>query len=96
MSNNKIVFGSVEYCELHKLLQGKKILNTNETAIYLGITKNYLYKLNHRNLIKRYRPNNKMNYYLRDDLDKYITSRCINGSDEISKEVSNYFLKSKI
>lgn len=95
MSNNKIVFGSVEYCEIHRLLQGKKFLNTDETAIYLGITKNYLYKLNQRNIIKRYSPNNKMNYYLREDLDRYITSRGISGTGEISKEVSNYFLTSK-
>ncbi len=96
MSNNKIVFGSTEYCEIHKLLQSKKFLNTDETAMYLGISKSYLYKLNHRNVIKRFSPNNKMNYYLREDLDKYITSQKIAGVNDISKSVSNYFLNSKM
>lgn len=50
----------------------KKVLTLEEAAMYLGITKNYLYQLVHRKAISYYKPNGKMLYFDKSDLNKFM------------------------
>ena len=74
MSDLKVRYGSTSYCEIQKLLQEKKILTTPEAAMFLGISKNYLYQLIHKSKIRSFSPNKKMLYFLREDLEEYMMS----------------------
>lgn len=58
----------------------KEILTAEETADFLGISKNYLYKLTHRHEIPYYRPNGKLIYFERADLMVDASQPCCNGS----------------
>jgi excisionase family DNA binding protein len=55
-------------------LATKNILTLNEAAIFLGISKGYLYRLTSRKLIPFYKPNGKLVYFKRAELEKWITS----------------------
>lgn len=53
-------------------LTNKKALSMVEASMYIGISKNYLYQLTHRNLIPFYKPNGKHLYFDREELDNWL------------------------
>jgi excisionase family DNA binding protein len=86
--------------ELLKLLQEQKlslkeILNLSETAQYLGITKSYLYKLTSKNKIPFYRPNGKLLYFKKIELDAWLTKNRQSSIDEIDNRATNYVMNLK-
>ena len=52
----------------------KPVLSLREASSYLNITPSYLYKLNSKNTIPYYRPNQGKLTYLKTDLDMYLMS----------------------
>jgi len=48
--------------------------NVLEAAQYLRLSKNYLYRLCYLGLVKCYKPSHGKLYFLKKDLDAYITS----------------------
>ncbi|MDB9902622.1 hypothetical protein OAC93_05730, partial [Flavobacteriaceae bacterium] len=50
----------------------KPVLSLREASSYLNITPSYLYKLNSKNTIPYYRPNQGKLTYLKTDLDMYL------------------------
>lgn len=50
----------------------KKMLTLEEAARYLGVSKSNLYQLIHRRAIPHYKPNGKMVYFNRLELDKWL------------------------
>ncbi len=50
----------------------KKMLTLEEAAKHLGVSKNYLYQLIHRRAIPHYKPNGKMVYFNKLELDKWL------------------------
>lgn len=96
MANNKLpAFGTGAFTEAHKAMESKEILTTGEAACFMGISKNYLYVLNSKRLIPFFSPNNKMNYYRREDLENYMLSNKRKSSKSILQKASNTFLTSK-
>lgn len=49
-------------------------LSTKAAAEYLGISRSAIYKLIKNNRIKHFKPNGKIVYFNRDDLEKYAFS----------------------
>lgn len=48
------------------------MLTLEEAAKHLGVSKNYLYQLIHRRAIPHYKPNGKMVYFNKLELDKWL------------------------
>jgi excisionase family DNA binding protein len=55
-------------------LATKNILTLNEAATFLGISIGYLYRLTSRKAIPFYKPNGKLVYFKRKELEEWITS----------------------
>ena len=53
----------------------KETLKLDEAALYLGVSKSYLYKLTSKRSIPFYRPGNKLIFFFRSDLDAWIKVR---------------------
>ncbi len=53
----------------------KEIMTLKEAAIYSGISRSYLYKLTSSSLIPFYKPNSKLIYFSKDELNKWLLSR---------------------
>lgn len=55
-----------------KLLMLKKVLTFDECADYMGVSKSHLYKLTMTGDIPHYKPNGKMIYFDRQELENYL------------------------
>lgn len=59
---------------LHKQTTGlKEFLTLAEAAIYLGVSKSYIYKCTSAHSIPFYRPANKLIYFKRAELDLWVS-----------------------
>lgn len=48
---------------------------SSQAAQYLGISMSHLYRLTSRHLIAFYKPNGKLNYFKKEDLDAFVLKR---------------------
>ena len=77
------------------LQQPEQILSFNETCSFLGYSKSYLYKLTHSRRIPHYKPNGKMLYFKRSDLEAWLLRNRVKTADEIEQEAIDYVVKKK-
>lgn len=70
----------------------KEILTAEETADFLGISKNYLYKLTHRREIPYYRPNGKLIYFERADLMAWMRRNRVATEAEAKDNAIGYII----
>ena len=54
--------------------QERNLLTTAEAAKYLGLKPSYLYKLMMRRAIPYYKPNGKLCFFSKADLDTWLTN----------------------
>lgn len=83
-----------ENMEQQKILN-KEILNLKEASQYLGISKSCLYKKTSLNKIPFFKPGNKINYFLKSDLDLYMLGNRQASTEEIKESAINFKLNSK-
>ena len=61
----------------------KKVLTFEEAANYMGISKSCLYKMTMKRTIPHYKPNGKMIYFEREEVEAYLLSVRIKPQTEI-------------
>lgn len=64
------------------LLAQKTVLSFTEVASYTGLSKSYLYKLTSSGTIPHYKPNGKIIFFEKAELDKWLLSNRAQTSDE--------------
>lgn len=55
----------------HLVICKKEVLTSDEVALYLGISKSYLYKLTMKQEIPHYKPLGKICYFNRTEIEKW-------------------------
>jgi len=83
-----------ENIEQQKLLT-KEILNLAEASSYLSLSKSALYKKTSLNQIPFFKPNNKIIYFKKIDLDRWMLRNRQATVDEINEKASNFKLNHK-
>jgi len=86
--------------QLNQLLEGqnllkKEIMTLEEASTYLGLSKSNLYKKKSLNTIPFYKPNGKIIYFKRSDLDLYMLGNRQATNDEIREEASNLTINNR-
>ena len=71
----------------------RTLLTTEEAASYMGIKKSYLHKLMMKKEIPFFKPNGKLCYFDRQDLDKWMRRIHIASNQEIDSQAQGYILK---
>lgn len=71
----------------------KEFLTASETAIYLGISKSYLYKLTSHRMIPFYRPQGKLMLFKRQELNGWVQSNRVEPDSELSQLAMEYCRK---
>lgn len=81
-----------ELQEIKELLatQKEKPLNLDEASKYLSLSKSYLYKLVHFKRIGYYKPNGKLIYFSKNELDRWLFRGRHKSSDELEAEAESY------
>lgn len=72
--------------------QERNLLTTTEAAKYLGLKPSYLYKLMMRRAIPYYKPNGKLCFFSKADLDAWLTNIRIKSQEEIDSDAAQYLV----
>lgn len=64
----------------------KEVLNLEEDAMFLGISKSSLYKMTRNQVIPYFKPNNKMVYFEKSELFKWLRQNPVALQEQISEE----------
>ena len=72
--------------ERYSLLAAKSVLNVEEAAMYLGMSPSYVYKLTMRNQIPYYKPNGKVVYFKKDELEAWMTQNRVATAEETKEQ----------
>ena len=67
------------------LSKATKPLSTNEASIYLGVSLSTLYKYTHTRVIPFFKPTGRKNYFLKEDLDKFILGKRCSTNIELEQ-----------
>ncbi|NCB79569.1 MAG: DNA-binding protein [Bacilli bacterium] len=70
-----------------------ELLTTVEAAEYLGLKKSYLHKLMMRKEIVFYKPNGKLCFFDKNDLDKWLRRIRVSSQEEVDREAIAYVTK---
>ena len=64
----------------------KEVLNLEEAAMFLGSSKSSLYKMTHNQVVPFYKPNNKMVYFEKSELLKWLRQNPVATQAQIAEE----------
>lgn len=78
------------------MLLQKDVLTSEEAAIYMGLSKSYLYKLTMNRAIPHYKPTGKMCYFKRTELDEWLTSNPVPTKERLDAQAMSYCMRNKI
>ena len=73
----------------------KNVLSFDEASKFLNLSKSYLYKLTSGNLIPHYKPQGKMLFFERADLEAWLRQNPIKTQAQIEQEAQKYFLSNR-
>jgi excisionase family DNA binding protein len=80
--------------EISKLsLEIKTILTAEQAAEFLGLKPSYLYKLTSDKKIKFFKPQGKLIYFRKEDLEAFLLRNPSESSDIFESEVFNHWKK---
>lgn len=68
----------------------KEVLTSEETALYMGISKSYLYKLTMRREIPHYKPTGKMCYFDRREVEAWLKTNRVVSDTELTNQAAAY------
>ena len=79
--------------ELENLvLHSKNVLSFEEASRFLNLSKSYLYKLTSGNLIPHYKPQGKMRYFEKTELEAWLRQNPIRTQAQTEAEAQKYVL----
>jgi predicted DNA-binding transcriptional regulator AlpA len=81
---------------IERLLRTQKTtFNVDDLRSYTGLSKSAVYKLTQRRLIPYSKPNSKVIFFKKEDVDAYLLSNRIETQEEIEKIATNYIIRNK-
>jgi excisionase family DNA binding protein len=73
----------------------KNIFSFDEASKFLNLSKSYLYKLTSGNLIPHYKPQGKMLYFEKEELEAWLRQNPIKTQAQIAREAQQYVMSKK-
>jgi excisionase family DNA binding protein len=70
----------------------KNVLSFDEASKFLNLSKSYLYKLTSGNLIPHYKPQGKMLYFEKAELEAWLRQNPVKTQAQIEQEAQKYIL----
>ena len=79
--------------ERNSLLAPKSVLTLEEASLYTGLSKAYLYRLTSAKEIPYYRPNGKLCYFDKAELNVWLHRNRVSTKEEAESKAALYNLK---
>ena len=73
----------------------KNVHSFDEASKFLNLSKSYLYKLTSGNLIPHYKPQGKMLYFEKVELEAWLRQNPIKTQAQIEQEAQKYILNNR-
>ncbi|MDR1980823.1 MAG: helix-turn-helix domain-containing protein [Tannerellaceae bacterium] len=73
----------------------KSILSFEEASEFLNLSKSYLYKLTSSGQIPHYKPQGKMLYFEKSELENWLRQNPIKTNQQIQQEAEAYLMSNK-
>ena len=73
----------------------KNVFSFDEASKFLNLSKSYLYKLTSGNLIPHHKPQGKMLFFERADLEAWLRQNPIKTQAQIEQEAQKYILSNR-
>ena len=73
----------------------KNVLSFDEASKFLNLSRSYLYKLTSGNLIPHYKPQGKMLYFEKVELEAWLRQNPIKTQAQIEQEAQKYILNNR-
>jgi len=73
-----------------QMFMNKNILSFEEASIFLNLSKSYLYKLTSGGLIPHYKPQGKMLYFEREQLENWLRQNPVRTQAQVEDEAQLY------
>lgn len=75
------------------LLAAKNVLDIDDVVSLTGLAKSYVYKLTCRKEIPYYKPNGKLIYFDRQEVENWMKQNRVNSIAEAEQTASKYLLE---
>lgn len=86
----EIVLQKLEEIERLSLIAAKKVLTIDEVAKLTGLSVAYLYKLTSQKRIPHYKPNSKLLYFNRLEIEEWMMQGKVLTDDEVERIAQTY------
>lgn len=78
--------------ERYSMIAAKSMLTIDEAAIFTGLSKSWLYKATCNHTLPHYKPNGKIIYFDRAELDAWMKQNRISTAEEIEEAAKAYMV----
>ena len=95
MRKRQFVFGRLRKILAEQNLPKKDIMTFGEACMYVGLSKSAMYKKTSTNQIPFFKPNGKIIYFKKEDLDHWMLTNRQSSVNEIEGKVSNFLIQTK-
>ena len=91
----EIILSKLEAIERNTLLASRNVLTIDDAALLTGMSKSHLYKLTCSKQIPFYRPNGKLVYFDRQELEGWLKQNRVNTEKETEQAALCYVMRNK-
>lgn len=88
-----IIMKQLAEIKAFSLLAAKKVLGIDDVVLLTGLSKAYIYKLTCRKEIPYYKPNGKLVYFDRQEVEGWMKRNRVNSIVEAEQMASKYLLE---
>lgn len=75
------------------LLAAKNVLDIDDVVLLTGLSKGYIYKMTCKKEIPYYKPNGKLIYFDRQEVEGWMKQNRVNSVVEAEQQASKYLLE---
>ncbi len=88
----KQIIESLNRIEKYSILAAKEMLTTDELSFLTGLSQAWIYNATCKKIIPHYKPNGKLLYFNRHEIEEWLMQNRIATSDEINRAADQYIL----
>ena len=91
----EMILSKLEAIERYSLLAAKNVLTIDDAAVLTGMSKSHLYKLTCSKQIPFYRPNGKLLFFDRLELESWLKQNRVTPEYEAEQQAFSYVMTHK-
>lgn len=91
----EMILSKLEAIERYSLLAAKTMLTIGDASVLTGLSKSHIYKLTCSKQIPFYRPNGKLVYFDKQELESWLKQNRVNTTAEAEQQAICYVMRNK-